>query len=123
MNRVTVLRLYFSASAVRRSGSWWKRLAPRSLGEHLLRQAKHSGVEQAILHKVLGGYLCGHSLTIDNGEITPARTPQCLELIGEEQLLRRFLSDNEDHLSNVRALFINGTDAHDRSVGTDKTPK
>jgi len=123
MNHLTVLRLYFSATIAQNSGPWWKRLAPQSLGEHLLRQAKHSGVEQAVLHKIVGGYLRGHSLAIDNGEIRPARMPQCLELIGEEQLLRRFLNDNEDHLSNVRALFLYGTDAHDRSVGTDKTSK
>ena len=65
MDHLTVLRLYFSAHEMRRADSWWQRLAPGGLGEYLLKQAKDLGVEQALLHRVVGGYLKDHTLAMD----------------------------------------------------------
>ncbi len=112
MGNLTVLRLYFSAHQMRQADSWWKRLAPQSLGEHLLRQAKESGVEQALLHRVIGGYLKDHNLAMDTGEIPPARLPQCLELVGEEPVLQEFLRRNKDHMKGVRTVFLRGEEAN-----------
>lgn len=111
MGDLTVLRLYFSAHQMRHADSWWKRLASQSLGEYLLRQAKQAGIEQALLHRIIGGYLKDHDLAMDTGEIPPARLPQCLELVGHEEQLQNFLRANKDHLQQVRTVFLRGQEA------------
>ena len=111
VGELTVLRLYFSAHQMRRADAWWKKLAPQTLGDFLLRQAKASGIEQALLHRVTGGYLHGHDLAMDTGEIPPARLPQCLELVGTEEAVQKFLGANGTHLEEVRKVFLHGRDA------------
>jgi len=63
------------------------------------------------LHRVIGGYLKGQDLAMDTGEIPPARLPQCLELVGEEEDLQSFLKHNRDHLTKVRTVFLRGEEA------------
>jgi H+/Cl- antiporter ClcA/PII-like signaling protein len=111
MEHLGVLRLYFSASEMRRADSWWKRFAPQALGSYLLKQAKDHGIEQALLHRVTGGYLKGQNLVFDTGEIPPARLPQCLELVGDEEDLESFVKHNAEHLKNVRIIFLHGKEA------------
>jgi PII-like signaling protein len=111
MEHLGVLRLYFSASEMRRSDSWWKRISPQTLGAFLLQQAKNHGIEQALLHRVIGGYLKGQDLAMDTGEIPPARLPQCLELVGDEEDLQSFIKHNKDHLGKVRIVFLRGREA------------
>jgi H+/Cl- antiporter ClcA/PII-like signaling protein len=111
MDHLSVLRLYFSASEMRRADSWWKKLAPQSLGAYLLRQAKEHGIEQALLHRVIGGYLKNQDLVMDTSDMPPARLPQCLELVGEEEDLQSFLKHNRDHLKTVRTVFLRGEEA------------
>lgn len=111
MEHLGVLRMYFSASEMRRADSWWKRIAPQTLGAFLLKQAKEHGIEQALLHRVIGGYLKGEDLAMDTGEIPPARLPQCLELVGDEEDLQSFLKHNRDHLAKVRVVFLHGREA------------
>lgn len=111
MDHLSVLRLYFSASEMRRADSWWKKIAPQSLGVFLLRQAKEHGIEQALLHRVIGGYLKNQDLAVDTGEIPPARLPQCLELVGDEEDLQSFLLHNREHLGKVRTIFLRGEEA------------
>jgi H+/Cl- antiporter ClcA/PII-like signaling protein len=121
MEDLTVLRLYFSAHQMRSADSWWKRLAPQSLGEFLLREAKVAGIEQALLHRVIGGYLKDHNLAMDTGEIAPARLPQCLELVGPEESLNRFLDLNREHLKKVRTVFLRGEEArYEAKLETDE---
>ena len=111
MEHLGVLRLYFSASEMRRTDSWWKRIAPQTLGGFLLKQARDHGIEQALLHRVIGGYLKGQDLAMDTGEIPPARLPQCLELVGDEEDLQSFIKHNKDHLRKVRLVFLRGQEA------------
>ena len=111
MADVSVLRLYFSAADMRQHDSWWRRMMPQSLGPHLLQQAKSAGIEQALLHRVIGGFLKNQNLVMDGGEISPARLPQCLELIAEESILQAFLKENHDHLTRVRIVFLRGEEA------------
>lgn len=111
MDHLSVLRLYFSASEMRRADSWWKKLTPQSLGAYLLRQAKEHGIEQALLHRVIGGYLKNQDLVMDTSDMPPARLPQCLELVGEEEDLQSFLKHNRDHLKSVRTVFLRGEEA------------
>ena len=111
MKHLGVLRLYFSASEMRRADSWWKRIAPQALGAYLLKQAKDHGIEQALLHRVIGGFLKGQELVFDTAEIQPAKLPQCLELVGDEEDLESFVKHNSEHLKNVRIIFLHGKEA------------
>ncbi len=121
MNNLVILRLYLSAVRMRKADSWWKRLASQSLGEYLLREAKKAGVEQALLHRVLGGYLKGHALAMDTGEMSHPRLPQCLELVGTEDTLKTFLQINSDHLQGVRPIFLRGEEARiEAAVGQEE---
>lgn len=111
MDHLSVLRLYFSASEMRRADTWWKKFAPQSLGSYLLQQAKEHGIEQALLHRVIGGYLKNEDLVMDTSDMPPARLPQCLELVGEEEDLQSFLKHNHAHLKTVRTVFLRGEEA------------
>ncbi|RRA50430.1 chloride channel protein [Acidipila sp. EB88] len=111
MADLAVLRLYFSASEVLKHDSWWRRMLPQNLGSYLLQQAKEVGIEQALLHRVIGGYLKNQQLVMDNSEIPPPKLPQCLELIGEEDLLQTFLKRNQNHLKSIRIMFLRGEEA------------
>ena len=48
---------------------------------------------------------------MDTGEIPPARLPQCLELVGDEEDLQSFIKHNKDHLGKVRLVFLHGREA------------
>lgn len=108
---VSVLRLYFSAAEVLKHDSWWRRMLPQNLGAYLLQQAKEAGIEQALLHRVTGGYLKNQQLLMDNSDTPPLRLPQCLELVGEEETLQLFLKQNQDHLGSMRVMFLRGEEA------------
>ncbi len=111
MADTSVLRLYFSAADVIKRDSWWRRMLPQNLGAYLLQQAKAVGVEQAILHRVTGGYLKNQQLLMDNSDAPPLNLPQCLELAGEEDVLRLFLKENQQHLRGMRVMFLRGEEA------------
>ncbi len=111
MEHLGVLRLYFSASEMRWADSWWKRIAPQALGPYLLKEAKEQGIEQALLHRVIGGYHKGQSLVMETAEVSPARLPQCLELVGDEEDLKSFIKHNRNHLAKVPVVFLHGREA------------
>lgn len=48
---------------------------------------------------------------MDTSDMPPARLPQCLELVGEEEDLQSFLKHNRDHLKSVRTVFLRGEEA------------
>jgi H+/Cl- antiporter ClcA/PII-like signaling protein len=111
MADTSVLRIYFSAAEVLKHDSWWRRMLPQNLGSYLLRQAKEAGIEQALLHRVTGGFLKNQQLVMDNSDTPPLRLPQCLELVGEEDVLQSFLKQNEQHLGSMRIMFLRGEEA------------
>lgn len=78
----------------------------RNLGHYLLKQAREAGVHQAVLHPVSAGFLNGAGILWNVGEMPPPSLPQCLELIGEEELLRAYLEVERPYLTNVRALMM-----------------
>ena len=111
LRELSVLRLYFSASEMRNANTRWRQLAPQSLGAFLLEQAREHGIQQALLHRVIGGYLNNQDLVMDTGENPPSRLPQCLELVGEGEDLKAYLNHNREHLANVRTVFLRGEKA------------
>lgn len=64
-----------------------------------------------MLHTVVGGYLKGQKLAFHHGELPPAKLPQCLELVGDEDLLQVFIEQNRPKLDRVRVVFLRGEEA------------
>ncbi len=110
MNQITILRLYFSASATVPGRSWLKRMISGNLGQYLMKQAKEAGVHQAIMHRVSAGFINGDRISWDISDTPPPKLPQCLELIGDEDLLRAFLQVERPHLKDVRAVLMRSED-------------
>ncbi|MDE3196363.1 MAG: voltage-gated chloride channel family protein [Acidobacteriota bacterium] len=108
MNELTVLRLYFRTGATAQAQRGWKKVLKPALGPYLLQHAKEAGIDQAILHRVSGGYLREGRLTLDHSDVVPPNLPQCLELIGEEELLRAFLDLHRPVLGGVRVVMLRG---------------
>jgi hypothetical protein len=48
---------------------------------------------------------------MDNSDAPPLNLPQCLELAGEEDVLRLFLKENQQHLRGMRVMFLRGEEA------------
>ena len=63
-------------------------------------------MEQAILHRVEGGYLKGHSLEWDHPERATPKLPQVLELMGDEKALKNFVRSNQELLKPVRVVML-----------------
>jgi H+/Cl- antiporter ClcA len=123
MTRITILRLYFTASATVPETGWWKRMMAQNLGYYLLKQAKEAGVHQAVLHRVSAGFLNGDRVSWDLSEVAPPKLPQCLELIADEELLRAFLEVEGPYLDGVRVLLIRSEDiVQERGILTDDMP-
>jgi H+/Cl- antiporter ClcA/PII-like signaling protein len=110
MNQITILRLYFAASATIPETALWRRLMSRNLGHYLLKQAKEAGVHQAVLHRVLAGFLNGDPISWNVSDDAPPKLPQCLELIAEEDLLRAFLQVERPYLRDVRVVMLRSED-------------
>lgn len=108
MNQLAVLRLYFHAEFVVAEGSFLRRIFPRPLGRYLLTKAQEAGIEQAILHPVFGGFLRGDRLAFGHSDVVPAKLPQCLELIDDPEILRKFVELNQRHLTEVRMVMLRG---------------
>ncbi|HEY4084302.1 MAG TPA: hypothetical protein VGM43_00110 [Bryobacteraceae bacterium] len=84
----------------------WRGVFPIPLGRHLLSAAREAGVEQAILHRVEGGYLKGHGLEWDHPERVAPKLPQVLELMGDEKVLQSFVAVNQELLKPVRVVML-----------------
>ncbi len=101
------LRLYFHNGAKPKVEGFWNRLTAPSLAMYLAKQAKDAGIEQAIIHRVSGGYLKGDPISFDlTSEIPPHKLPQCVELIDNEDKLKHFLKTNTEALKEVRAVLL-----------------
>lgn len=108
MNELDVLRLYFRTGATARLQSGWRKLMAPALGPYLLQHAKEAGIHQAVLHRVTGGFLNDGRLTLDNSDVPSPNLPQCLELIGEKDLLCAFLDLHRPILGEVRVVLLRG---------------
>ncbi len=105
MSQLTALRLYFPLAARAKATRFWHRLSAPALGQHLLHAARRAHIQQAVMLHVASGYLPGDRMSHAHPESTPARMPQCIELIDTESRLRKFLHDHADEIQKVRAVL------------------
>lgn len=105
MGTLSTLRIYIpSGTRVRASGFVKKMTAPL-LTHYLLRKAWADGIPQAVIHNVSLGYLVGMKISYSHHEIKPSVHPECLELVGHIDGLKKFITDNEKHLNGVRCII------------------
>lgn len=103
----TVLRIYMPIKA-RRKGKLtiWQKISSSSLAGYLLKEAKAFGVEQAVYHRAIGGYLKGKKLVFDLAEVVSPDLPQVVELIDQETRLRAFVDKYRDQLGDCRVMLF-----------------
>ena len=106
MSELIAVRLYFPVAARAKPSSFWHRLSQPSLAGHLLKAAKHSGIEQVVLHPVHAGYMNGDPLEHLHMDRASKGLPICLELMDTEANIRRFLAKHADDLTGVRTILF-----------------
>lgn len=106
MENLAALRLYFHYGARRAKKHFWHNLTAQSLLTYLATAAKNFGIEQVVVHRVSAGFLKGDSISYDHAEIPHHRLPQCLELVDQEDKLRRFVDEHHPELKEVRIVLL-----------------
>jgi PII-like signaling protein len=81
-------------------------LAAPALSHRLLTAARRPSIDQALLHTVHTGYLPRKNVSYRHVEATPSHHPLCIELIGIEEKLRRFLNEHAAELHQVKAVLF-----------------
>lgn len=104
----TIMRIYMTASAKVDSKklSTWQRIFNNSLSSFTLKKAQESGIEQAIIQKIPGGYLKGKKMAFDMVEVVPPDLPQCVELIDSENKLRSFFEKFKDNFQGCKVVLF-----------------
>ena len=104
----TIMRIYMTASARAKTNelSTWQRIFNSSLSSFTIKKAKESGIEQAIIQKIPGGYLKGKKLAFDMVEVIPPDLPQCVELIDSESKLRSFFEKFKDNFQGCKVVLF-----------------
>ncbi|HEX7817037.1 DUF190 domain-containing protein [Dyella sp.] len=100
------VRLYFPEWTRANRSRLWHHLSAPALAHHLLRVARRDGIEQAILHRVMAGYLKGQRVRHYHPETAGMDHPQCLELIDRRERLESFLSSHAEELRKVRLVIL-----------------
>lgn len=105
-----IVRIYMPATA-KYTGkrSFWQRIFGAPLASYLLREAKNSGIEQALFLRVQGGFLKGQKIKYESVEAMPPDFPQCVELVDEESKVRGFIDRYREHLGPCRVFLCKGS--------------
>ncbi len=104
---MTVLRLYFRSGKKLQNQGFLRNLFLPSFRSYLIKEAKKCGIEQAVHHPIVAGYLKGDPVSIDISDSPPPRLPQCIELIdNDEAKLTEFINDQRTELAGVRIVMI-----------------
>ncbi len=102
----TLLRIYMPIRAKRKGKlTFWQKFSP-SLSGFLLKEAKASGIEQAIYQRSAGGYLKNKKLVFDLSEMPPSDLPEVVELIDKEDRLREFIAKFKSQITDFRVVIF-----------------
>lgn len=104
---IMVLRLYFRPGKKLQKQGFWKNLFSPNFGSYLVKEAKESGIEQAVYQPMIAGYLKGDPVSIDLSDRPPPTLPQCVELMDQDEAkITKFLNDHRKELTGVRVVLI-----------------
>jgi PII-like signaling protein len=107
--KITILRIYMPVSARAKAPinkTFLQKLFGLPLAGFLLREAKRSGIRQALYQRVEGGYLNAEKLVFDQVEAAPPSLPACVELIDEEAKLRDFVFRMQSEMADCRVIIF-----------------
>jgi PII-like signaling protein len=103
---LTVVRFYFPLSAKIPHLTFWQKLTAPHFGHYMVKKAKEHGIEQAIVHRVSGGFLKGDHPTHYHSETVSPRMPQCLELIDLEHKLHDFIEAHKHLFKGIKIVKL-----------------
>lgn len=109
MSSLATLRIYMPSGTRAKKSGFLKGLTSPLLSLHLLRSARAKGVTQAIIYNVSAGYLAGQKITYSHPELNALSHPVCVELVGEEAVLRRFLVTYSEMIKGL-SCFMSATE-------------
>jgi PII-like signaling protein len=111
---ISALRIYLRRGDVKKSTSWWARLAEKPLSTFLVQAAMQAGIVHAAVNLSQIGYTRDATkITHDNGEIPMNALPICVELLAPKRVLEQFIRDQARHLKNTTLVMVDGVHISD----------
>jgi hypothetical protein len=105
----SALRIYLGRDDVKQSLRWGQRSVKEALSHYLVRSAKQSGIEYAVVnlsHSNRGG---GATKDRSDHRETPQDTPSgCVEFLPPNHLLEQFIRDEAKYLQNKTLVMLEG---------------
>lgn len=105
MHTLATLRIYIPSGTRVKASGFVKKLTAPPLSHYLLRQARAEGIPQAIILNVSAGYLVGMKISYSHQEIKAVAHPECLELVGEENVLKQFLITHRFEVKGILCIL------------------
>jgi PII-like signaling protein len=104
---ISALRIYLRRGDVKKSTSWWSRLAEKPLSTYLVQAAMQAGIVHAAVNLSHVGYTRDATkVTHDNGEVPMNTLPVCVELLAPKRVLEQFIRDQARHLKNTTLVMV-----------------
>jgi len=111
---ISALRIYLRRGDVKKSTSWWARLAEKPLSTYLVQAAMKAGIVHAAVNLSHVGYTRDDTkIAHDNGEIPMNTLPVCVELLAPQRVLEQFIRDQARHLKNTTLVMVDGVHISD----------
>jgi len=111
---ISALRIYLRRGDVKKSTSWWARLAEKPLSTYLVQAAMQAGIVHAAVNLSHVGYTRDATkVAYDNGEIPTNTLPVCVELLAPKRVLEQFIRDQAKHLKNTTLVMADGVHISD----------
>jgi len=111
---ISALRIYLRRGDVKKSTSWWRRLAEKPLSTYLVQAAMKVGIVHAAVNLSHIGYTRDVTrIAHDHPEIPVSTLPVCVELLGPKRVLDQFIRDEAPHLKNTTLVMVDGVHISD----------
>jgi PII-like signaling protein len=111
---ISALRIYLRRGDVKKSTTWWARLAEKPLSTYLVEAALKAGIVHAAVNLSHVGYTRDVTkVTHDHPEIPTTALPVCVELLAPKRALDQFIRDEARHLKNTTLVMVDGVHISD----------
>lgn len=111
---ISALRIYLRRGDVKKSTTWWARLAEKPLSTYLVQAALKAGIVHAAVNLSHVGYTRDVTkVTYDHPEVPTTTLPVCVELLAPKRILDQFIRDEARHLKNTTLVMVDGVHISD----------
>ena len=111
---ISALRIYLRRGDVKKSTTWWARLAEKPLSTYLVQAALKAGIVHAAVNLSHVGYTRDVTkIAYDHPEIPTTTLPVCVELLAPKRVLDQFIRDEARHLKNTTLVMVDGVHISD----------